>query len=226
MENNETLKRKITVIFERTNSRKIYETSAVTLGDFKEELVADGVDVDDMDFLEGVSGTELKADRSVLPTNIPYKGKVVNDLVIMMTKSNKKIESGAEITTREEAYKFIKEHGMENVIKAEFGKPYTNLQTRTLCDICNGLKTDECPKDKDFDADCKEKVILSSEGVERLGVLIFTFFELRARLVMGGPVSTTIGGVRFTAELDHNHAMNKDVEKEEDDLDEMFEDLR
>lgn len=225
MENQtENLKRKITVIFERTNSRKIYETSAVTLGDFKAELVADGVDVADMDFLEGVSGTELKADRSVLPTNIPYKGKVVNDLVIMMTKSNKKIESGAEIKTREEAYKFIKEHGMENVIKAEFGKPYTNLQTKTLCDICNGLKTHECPKDEDLKEN--EKVILSSAEIKDLSVLVFTFLDLRARLVMGGPVSTTINGVRFTAELDHNDAMEKDAVEGNSDVDEMFKDLR
>jgi hypothetical protein len=168
----------------------------------------------------------LKADRSVLPTNIPYKGKIVNDLVIMMTKSNRKIESGAEIKTREEAYKFIKEHGMENVIKAEFGMPYTNLQTRTLCDICNGLKTHECPKDKDFDADCKEKVILSSAEIKDLSVLVFTFLDLRARLVMGGPVSTTIGGVKFTAELDHDQVMNNDVVKGNSDVDEMFKDLR
>lgn len=226
MENQtENLKRKITVIFERTNSRKIYETSAVTLGDFKAELVADGVDVADMDFLEGVSGTELKADRSVLPTNIPYKGKIVNDLVIMMTKSNKKIESGAEIKTREEAYKFIKEHGMENVIKAEFGMPYTNLQTRTLCDVCNGLKTREFPKDKDFDAD-RGKVILSSEEVKQLSILVFTFLELRAKLTMDGPVSTVIGGVRFTVELDHNDAMEKDEVEGNSGVDEMFKDLR
>lgn len=88
--------RKITVINSKTQSQKVIENStATTLGELKAEMRQLGIDYSGMAFMEGHIRAELKDDASILPTNIPYKGQIVNDLTFLLTAPEKKIKSGA-----------------------------------------------------------------------------------------------------------------------------------
>lgn len=88
--------RKVTIINNKTQSQKVIQAStATTLGELKREMREAGIEYEGMTFFEGHLRAELKDDAAALPTNIPYKGQVVNDLTFLLTTPNKKIKSGA-----------------------------------------------------------------------------------------------------------------------------------
>lgn len=126
--------RKVTVINSKTQSQKVIENStATTLGELKSEMRAAGIDYDGMTFYEGHLRAELKDDASPLPTNIPYKGTTVNDLVFMLTTPEKKVRSGA--MSRAEAYAKVKELGLQDECKKKFGKNFTQCSTDSLVSL-------------------------------------------------------------------------------------------
>ena len=122
--------RKITVVVSRTNQKIVIMSSATTLGELKTDLSANNIDYSEVGFFEGVSRTELKVDESILPTNVPYKGTITNELVFMLTP-NKKIESGVN-NIRAEAYAQINKLGLKDIIIAKYDKNYTNCSTSEL----------------------------------------------------------------------------------------------
>ena len=124
-------KRKVTVINSSNQSVKSFEIgeSVKTLADLKAACTLNGVPYEGMTFNEGHAKIELSADASLLPTNIPYKGKIVNDLTFMLTKPNKKVSSGLD---RAEAYKKIKEANLQDAVKEEFGRNFTQVPTADL----------------------------------------------------------------------------------------------
>lgn len=88
--------RKVTIINNKAQNQSVIEaSSATTLGELKAEMREAGITFDGMTFYEGHMRAELKDDAAPLPTNIPYKGQVVNDLVFLLTAPEKKIKSGA-----------------------------------------------------------------------------------------------------------------------------------
>lgn len=122
--------RTVTFIDSKTQSQKVLGNSnATTLGELKAEMSAAGIDYDGMSFYEGHIRAELIDDASILPTNISYKGHIVNDLVFMLSTPNKKIKSGSE---RSEAYQDIKRYQLENAVKDYFGRNYTQVTTENL----------------------------------------------------------------------------------------------
>lgn len=86
--------RKITVVQTKNQKKSVIMSAAMTLAELKSDLRANGIDYDGMTFFEGTSKVELKNDASVLPHDVPYKGTVTNELVFMLTNTNKKIRSG------------------------------------------------------------------------------------------------------------------------------------
>lgn len=123
--------RKVTIINSKTQSQKVIENStATTLGELKTEMRANGIDYDGMTFYEGHMRAELKDDSSPLPTNIPYKGTTVNDLVFMLTTPEKKVKSGS--MTRVEAYAEIKRLELQDECKKKYGKNFTQCSTDSL----------------------------------------------------------------------------------------------
>lgn len=128
------MERKITFVNSRTQSQKVLENStATTLGELKAEMRQAGIEYEGMTFYEGHARIELKDDASVLPTNVTYKGTVVNDLVFMLTTPNKKVASGS--MTRAEAYAAIKERGLQDVCKNTYGKNFTQCSTTALIEL-------------------------------------------------------------------------------------------
>lgn len=125
------MSRKVTVLVECTQSKVVFESNATTLGELKNELRERQVRYDsDCVFKEAASKTILTSDESILPSNIPWKGQVTNDLVFMVTAPQKKIRSGA--MDRKEAYTRIKELGLQGKIQEHEGKNFTQCSTAIL----------------------------------------------------------------------------------------------
>ena len=126
--------RKVTIINNKTQSQKVIQaSSATTLGELKREMGEAGIEYEGMTFFEGHLRAELKDDASILPTNIPYKGQVVNDLTFLLTAPEKKIKSGA--MSRAEAYNAIKARGLQDECVKRFGKNFTMCKTQDLIDL-------------------------------------------------------------------------------------------
>ena len=125
------MSRKVTVLVESTQSKVVFESNATTLGELKNELREKQVRYDsDCVFKEAASKTILTSDESVLPSNIPWKGQVTNDLVFMVTAPQKKIKSGA--MDRKEAYVRVRELGLQGKIQEHEGKNFTQCATAVL----------------------------------------------------------------------------------------------
>ena len=124
--------RKITVVQTKNQKKSVIMSAATTLAELKNDLRANGIDYDGMTFFEGTSKVELKNDASVLPHDVPYKGTITNELVFMLTNTNKKIRSGATNMSRMEAYNAIKSMGLQNACVKKFGKNFTMCKTIDL----------------------------------------------------------------------------------------------
>lgn len=124
--------RKITVVQTKNQKKSVIMSAATTLAELKSDLRANDIDYDGMTFFEGTSKVELKNDASVLPHDVPYKGQVTNELVFMLTNTNKKIRSGAATMSRAEAYSAIKSMGLQDACVKKFGKNFTMCRTADL----------------------------------------------------------------------------------------------
>ena len=124
--------RKITVVHTKDQKKSVIMSAATTLAELKSDLRANGIDYDGMTFFEGTSKVELKNDASVLPHDVPYKGTITNELVFMLTNTNKKIRSGATTMSRAEAYSAIKSMGLQDACVKKFGKNFTMCKTADL----------------------------------------------------------------------------------------------
>lgn len=124
--------RKITVVQTKNQKKSVIMSAATTLAELKSDLRANGIDYDGMTFFEGTSKVELKNDASVLPHDVPYKGTITNELVFMLTNTNKKIRSGAIAMSRAEVYSAIKSMGLQDACVKKFGKNFTMCKTADL----------------------------------------------------------------------------------------------
>lgn len=132
--------RKITVVSTKTQKKSVIMSAATTLGELKADLRDANIDYTDMTFYEGTSKTELKTDDSILPHDVPYKGTTTNELVFMLTNTNKKIKSGANMS-RAEAYAQIKAKGLQNKCVELYGKNFTMCKTSDLIALVSAAST-------------------------------------------------------------------------------------
>lgn len=138
--------RKVTIINNKTQKQSVIQASSATnLGELKAEMRELGINYEGMTFFEGHMRAELKDDAAPLPTNIPYKGQIVNDLTFLLTAPEKKIKSGA--MTRSEAYDAIKANGLQAACVVKFGKNFTMCKTQDLIDLIEsqGKKETKAP---------------------------------------------------------------------------------
>lgn len=140
--------RKITIVQTKNQKKSVIMSSAMTLSELKADLRQNGIDYDGMTFFEGTSKVELKNDASVLPHDVPYKGTVTNELVFMLTNTNKKIRSGA--MSRKEAYDAIKANNLQAECVKRFGKNFTMCKTADLISLVEeaGKKPASAPAPK------------------------------------------------------------------------------
>lgn len=130
--------RKITVVSTKDQTKKVIMSSATTLAELKADFSLNNIDYEGMTFFEGTSKVELRTDDSVLPHDVPYKGTITNELVFMLTNTNKKIKSGA--MSRMEAYDAIKNMGLQDACFKKFGKNFTMCKTIDLIALINENK--------------------------------------------------------------------------------------
>ena len=128
--------RKITVVSTRNQKKSVIMSAATTLAELKADLRQNGIDYTGMTFYEGTSKVELKDDASVLPHDVPYKGQTTNELVFMLTNTNKKSKSGADMS-RADAYAAIKANGLQEECVKRFGKNFTMCKTADLITLVN-----------------------------------------------------------------------------------------
>ena len=128
--------RKITVVSTRNQKKRVIMSAATTLAELKADLRQNGIDYDGMTFYEGTSKVQLKDDTSVLPHDVPYKDQTTNELVFMLTNTNKKIRSGADMS-RADAYAAIKSKGLQGECIKRFGKNFTMCKTADLVALIN-----------------------------------------------------------------------------------------
>lgn len=144
--------RKITIVSTKTQKKSVIMSDAETLGELKRDLNEAGIDYDGMTFYEGTSKTELKTDESVLPKDVPYTNRTTgetkntNELVFMLTNTNKKIRSGA--MTRNEAYSVIKSKCLQKACKDKYGKNFTMCSINDLILLIEENKAPETIKPK------------------------------------------------------------------------------
>lgn len=133
--------RKITVVSTKTQKKSVIMSGAETLGELKKDLREAGIDYEGMTFYEGTSKTELRTNESVLPKDVPYTNRTTgetkntNELVFMLTNTNKKIRSGAVAMSRADAYSAIKERGLQAECLKRFGKNFTMCKTSDLVSL-------------------------------------------------------------------------------------------
>lgn len=165
--------RKITVVSTRNQKKSVIMSAATTLAELKADLRQNGIDYEGMTFYEGTSKVELKDDNSVLPHDVPYKGQTTNELVFMLTNTNKKIRSGAAMS-RADAYAAIKAKGLQGECIKRFGKNFTMCKTVDLITLVyeksaskpvpaaptKGKKVAEAKKEKAKECAC------TNEGVD------------------------------------------------------------
>ena len=141
--------RKITIISTKNHSTKVINSAATTLAELKSDLNNAGISYTDCTFFEGLTKTELKNNDAILPHDVPYKGTITNNLVFMITNASKKIKSGAD---RKSIIAEIKAKNLTEVVKATYGKNYTNCKTEDLEKILsmnNTLILKEVPAKKE-----------------------------------------------------------------------------
>ena len=124
------MNRTIQIANTKTQRRYTIETSATTLGELQDQMTAQGIDFSGMTFTEGISKTQLLTRDTQLPTNVMFKGQPTNNLVMLLTNTNKQIASGA--MSRKEAYTSIKNLGLQEEVKAKFGRNFTQVPTADL----------------------------------------------------------------------------------------------
>lgn len=135
--------RKITVLVESTQSKHVLQSNATTLGELKDELRDKNISFNPDDvFKEGISKTVLTTDESILPSNIPWRGEVTNDLIFMITAPQKKIKSG--VMTRLEVYAEVKRLKLQDTISKKVGKNFTQCSTAVLLTFIDEASHNSC----------------------------------------------------------------------------------
>lgn len=158
--------RDIKVILTRSQQSVVIKSAATTLKELKTDLDKANIDYSGMTFHEGLSHTDMRDDNAVLPTNLPWKGQITNNLVFMLSEPRKKIRNGA-VASRSEAYVFIKKNNLGETFAVKYNvKNYTNGKTADLIEFCNATSKKAAPVKKAVPAEkTAEKKVANQKPV-------------------------------------------------------------
>lgn len=187
------MSRKITVLVESTQRKVVLESNATTLGELKNELREMQVDFDSENvFKESRTKSILASDESVLPTNVPWKGSVTNELVFMITAPQKKIKSGMD---RKEAYAKVRELGLQDKIQKGEGKNFTQCATAVLISYIEKAAKKAAPKAKKAEPAAliaKEKPVRKAKVAEAVEANLDALQNLLEELVDKGVITSSV----------------------------------
>ena len=187
------MSRKITVLVESTQRKVVLESNATTLGELKNELREMQVDFNSENvFKESRTKSILASDESILPTNVPWKGSVTNELVFMITAPQKKIKSGLD---RKEAYAKVKELGLQDKIQKGEGKNFTQCSTAILLFYIMEASRKAAPKAKKAEPAApiaKEKPVKKAKAAEAAEANLDALSDLLDELTDKGIITSSI----------------------------------
>lgn len=212
--------RKITVVSTKTQKKRVIMSGAETLGELKKDFREAGIDYEGMTFYEGTSKTELKTDESVLPKDVPYTNRTTgetkntNELVFMLTSTNKKIKSGA--MTRTEAYDAIKAKGLQAECRKRFGRNFTMCKTSDLISLIES--TINLPQQEEVKTGCVD--------VQARSALTMLVDVLNEDYVIGSGVREKIfdilDGAAVTPTVSDDCKSESDSPYDDNEIDDMF----
>lgn len=212
--------RKITVVSTKTQKKSVIMSGAETLGELKKDFREAGIDYEGMTFYEGTSKTELKTDESVLPKDVPYTNRTTgetkntNELVFMLTNTNKKIKSGA--MTRTEAYDAIKAKGLQAECQKRFGRNFTMCKTSDLVSLIES--TINLPQQEEVKTGCVD--------VQVRAALTMLVDVLNEDYVIGSGVREKIFGIldgaAVTPTVSDDCKSESDSPYDDNEIDDMF----
>ena len=163
------MEREILIANTKTQKRSKITTSATTLGELKADLRAAGIDYSGMTFTEGISKTQLLDDATQLPQNVMYKGQPTNNLVILLTNTKKNISSG--LPSRQELYAILKQRNLQEAIKKEFGRNFTQVPTLDLCTFIGNNKIETEALKTENVGDEEKPTVSSDEGTDNRNLM-------------------------------------------------------
>lgn len=172
--------REVLIADTKTQRKYTFMTAATTLGELQADMRANGINYDGMTFTEGITKTQLTSPDSMLPQNVMYHGAPTNNLIFLLTNTQKNIASGAA-NGRKEAYAIIKEGGKEvqEAIKREYGRNYTQVSTADLWNFI-AENTEEVEEDVDnFD---EEDEHIEATPAQKMVISIYDHIKLLATL--------------------------------------------
>ena len=88
------MERQVTIVSTKTQKKYVFTSNAKTLGELKSEMTNLGIEYDNMEFLEGISGAKYISDNQVLPKKVQYRGTDRNDLIFLLSYTKEKIKLG------------------------------------------------------------------------------------------------------------------------------------
>lgn len=211
-----TTNRKITVVDSNLGKKVVLEGVFNTFGELKAAARTAGVNVD-QDWIEGITKTKPMDDSSVLPTNVTYKGDVTNNLVYMLTNTNKKTKSGA---TRAEMITEIKALGLEDEVRRVGGKrTWMNCSNAVFEAVLANSKGADCncsgPDNTEETLDCNDCDYKDAYDDMVLGVatMLVNFNE------------DTLNNIYACVKAIQNNLNNstpKDIDFDDSDINDMF----
>lgn len=233
--------RKITVIQTKNQKKSVIMSSATTLAELKSDLRDNGIDYDGMTFFEGTSKVELVNDNSVLPHDVPYKGTVTNELVFMLTNTNKKIRSGA--MSRAEAYEAIRSNNLQSACVAKYGRNFTQCSTAALIELvenntakesttaapkAQSKKTEKTSKKETSSASTQCQCDKCVDNVARAAISkLVDFLEDNGTIEYNEKeeITNILGGKVVVASTTEDYNTKSASPYSDDEIDEMFADM-
>lgn len=164
--------REILIANNRDQSKYRVVTGAETLGQLQEDIARNEnvykmvgqtwlkaenpIDISGLTFTEGITKTQLLSPDTQLPTNVQFRGQTTNNLVMLLTNPNKQIRSGAG--DRKEAYRLVKENNLQEAVKMNFGRNFTQVPTDDLLAFAHSQSATEAIREVREELKDQEKV--------------------------------------------------------------------
>ena len=147
--------REILVANTKTQKKSKISTAATTLSELKAAFDQAGIDYEGMTFTEGISKTRLIDDATQLPHDILYKGQPTNNLVILLTNTEKKIASGT--MSRKEILEYIKAHNLKDEVEKRFGNNPTRVSSANLLSLIGEFLKEEAKPETPEDTEVEDQ---------------------------------------------------------------------
>lgn len=213
------------------NGVKKFKSTANTVAELKADLRKNGISTENMAIQEGLTKMKFNSDSDYLPHDVPYKGTSTNNLVFRITQKEKHISSGAG-TPRAELYAKVKELGLQDKIKAKFGKNFTQCKGSDLeAMIAEASSNVVAPKHKPEDSDKNEfpcpkvdsKPVEQSESFKSCGDSVKDAITMLTSKIVDSGILTPDDGAAILGLI--GTALIKSDGYSQEEIDAMFKDM-